>query len=148
MADIKDQLIKDSYNYVLQSDLSTGVVYRIGGTIPVNPIFSSGLTINSGFTYSNGTEQPGYVLTTDGSGNAYWSLGGGGALGNYLPLSGGTVYGNTTFTSGLTVNYVDFDTTPNVPAPTGGTLYFDATEKHPLFQKEESWEGKRFTLNI
>ena len=72
MADIKDQLIKDSYNYVLQSDLSTGVVYRIGGTIPVNPIFSSGLTINSGFTYSNGTEQNGYALLTDGTGYAYW----------------------------------------------------------------------------
>ena len=51
MADIKDQLIKDSYNYVLQSDLSTGVVYRIGGSIPVNPIFSSGLTINNSFVY-------------------------------------------------------------------------------------------------
>ena len=72
MADIKDQLIKDSYNYVLQSDLSTGVVYRIGGSIPVNPIFLSGLTINSGFTYSNGTEQNGYALLTDGTGYAYW----------------------------------------------------------------------------
>ena len=68
MADIKDQLIKNSYNYVLQSDLSTGVVYRIGGTVPVNPIFLSGLTVNSSLTYSNGTEQPGYFLTTDGSG--------------------------------------------------------------------------------
>jgi hypothetical protein len=73
MSDIKDQLIKDSYNYVLQSDLSTGIVYRIGGAIPVNPTFLSGLTINSGFTYSNGTEQNGYVLTTDGTGYAYWS---------------------------------------------------------------------------
>ena len=72
MADIKDQLIKDSYNYVLQSDLSTGVVYRIGGDIPVNPIFQSGLTINSGFTYSNGTEQLGYVMTCDALGNATW----------------------------------------------------------------------------
>ena len=72
MADIKDQLIKDSYNYVLQSDLSTGVVYRIGGSIPVNPIFSSGLTINDSFTYSNGTEQNGYALLTDGTGYAYW----------------------------------------------------------------------------
>ena len=72
MADIKDQLIKDSYNYVLQSDLSTGVVYRIGGSVPVNPIFSSGLTVNSGFTYSNGTEQSGYALLTDGTGYAYW----------------------------------------------------------------------------
>jgi hypothetical protein len=73
MADIKDQLIKNSYNYVLQSDLSTGVVYRIGGTVPVNPIFLSGLTVNSSLTYSNGTEQPGYFLTTDGSGYSYWS---------------------------------------------------------------------------
>ena len=72
MADIKDQLIKDSYNYVLQSDIVEGIVYRIGGSIPVNPKFLSGLTINSGFTYSNGTEQNGYALLTDGTGYAYW----------------------------------------------------------------------------
>ena len=72
MSDISNQLIKDSYNYVLQSDLSTGVVYRIGGNIPVNPIFQSGLTVNSGFTYSNGTEALGYALLTDGTGYAYW----------------------------------------------------------------------------
>jgi hypothetical protein len=73
MSDISNQLIKDSYNYVLQSDLSTGVVYRIGGAIPVNPIFQSGLTVNSGFTYSNGTEGVGYALLTDGTGYAYWA---------------------------------------------------------------------------
>jgi hypothetical protein len=28
----------------------------------------------------------------------------------------------------LTVNNIDFDTTPNVPAPTGGTVYFDSNE--------------------
>lgn len=72
MADIKDQLIKDSYNYVLQSDLSTGVVYRIGGTVPVNPIFYSGLTINDSFIYSGAGEQNGYALLTDGTGYAYW----------------------------------------------------------------------------
>jgi hypothetical protein len=48
--------------------------------------------------------------------------------GEYLPLSGGTVTGNTFFTSGLSVNYVDFDTTPTVPSPTGGTLYYDSNE--------------------
>ena len=73
MSDISNELIKDSYNYVLQSDLSTGIVYRIGGTIPVNPIFQSGLTVNSGFTYSNGTEQLGYVMTCDAFGNAIWA---------------------------------------------------------------------------
>ena len=66
-------------------------------------------------------------MLTDGTGYAYWgSVSGGTSLGPYLPLSGGTVTGNTTFTSGLTVNYIDFDTTPNVPSPTGGTLFYDS----------------------
>ncbi len=73
MSDISNQLIKDSYNYVLQSDTTTGIVYRIGGTIPVNPTFQSGLTVTGGFTYSNGTEQNGYALLTDGTGYAYWA---------------------------------------------------------------------------
>jgi hypothetical protein len=72
MSDISNQLIKDSYNYVLQSDLSTGVVYRIGGGIPVNPTFLSGITINSTFTFADGSEANGYVLTSDASGNATW----------------------------------------------------------------------------
>lgn len=72
MADIKGQLIKDSYNYVLQSDITTGIVYRIGGSVPVNPIFLSGITVNGSFTYSDGSEQNGYVLTSDASGNASW----------------------------------------------------------------------------
>lgn len=72
MSDISNQLIKNSYDYVLQSDLATGIVYRIGGAVPVNPIFLSGLTINSGFTYSNGTEQNGYALICDAFGNANW----------------------------------------------------------------------------
>ncbi|CAB4129795.1 hypothetical protein UFOVP117_103 [uncultured Caudovirales phage] len=135
MADIKDQLIKDSYNYVLQSDLSTGVVYRIGGTIPVNPIFSSGLTVNSGFTYSNGTEQPGYVLTTDGTGYSYWSPVSGSTSGNYLPLSGGTMTGGLVANSGVTANtisqtsYIDFTTGSTNPSSVAGRLFFDSTQK-------------------
>lgn len=70
------------------------------------------------------------ILARDSSGNVKYrtasSLGGGGTTGAYLPLSGGTVSGNTYFTSGLTVNYIDFDTTPNVPSPTGGTLFYDS----------------------
>lgn len=73
MSDISNQLIKDSYNYVLQSDTTTGVVYRIGGTIPVNPIFQSGLTITGGFTYSGAGEQVGFVMTCDSLGNATWA---------------------------------------------------------------------------
>jgi hypothetical protein len=106
MADIKDQLIKDSYNYVLQSDLSTGVVYRIGGSIPVNPKFLSGLTINSGFTYTNGTEQNGYALLTDGTGYAYWG-----------PVSGSS--------SGLT--YYVQSTLPPGSGYTNGDRWFDTS---------------------
>lgn len=96
MADIKDQLIKDSYNYVLQSDISTGIVYRIGGNVPVNPIFSSGLTINDSFVYSNGTEQNGYALLTDGTGYAYW-----GPISGVSPSSGVT---SITVGNGLSAN--------------------------------------------
>jgi hypothetical protein len=87
MSDIRNQLIKDSYNYVLQSDLTTGIVYRIGGEIPVNPIFSSGLTITGTLKYQDGSESYGYVLTSDSNGNASWK-----------PISGGT--GGTTVTGG------------------------------------------------
>lgn len=105
MADIKDQLIKDSYNYVLQSDLSTGIVYRIGGSIPVNPIFSSGLTINDSFVYSGAGEQNGYALLTDGTGYAYWG-----------PMSGA---------SGLT--YYVQSTVPPGTGYTNGDRWFDTT---------------------
>lgn len=96
MSDIRNQLIKDSYNYVLQSDLSTGVVYRIGGDVPVNPIFQSGLTINDSFVYTNGTEGVGYTLLTDGTGYAYW-----GPVSAATPSSGVT---SVTAGSGLSGN--------------------------------------------
>jgi len=119
MSDISNQLIKDSYNYVLQSDLSTGVVYRIGGTIPINPIFQSGLTVNSGFTYSNGTEGVGYALLTDGTGYAYW-----GPVSAATPSSGVT---SITATNGLSGNVTTGTVTIINTAPdqtvtiTGGT---------------------------
>jgi hypothetical protein len=118
MSDISNQLIKDSYNYVLQSDLSTGVVFRIGGGIPVNPKFISGLTVNSGFTYSNGTEQPGFVLITDAFGNATWGPISGSTSEDYLPLSGGTVTGATIFTSGLTADTISATTYLGLSIPT------------------------------
>jgi len=81
MSDISNQFVKDTYDYVLQSDIVTGVVYRIGGAIPINPIFSSGATFLSSLRYSDGSEQPGYVLISDGFGNATWST----------PFSGGGI---------------------------------------------------------
>ena len=62
MSNISSQLIKDSYNYILQSDLSTGVVYRIGGDIPVNPIFISGLTITDGLTVTGSITSSGDIV--------------------------------------------------------------------------------------
>jgi len=93
MSDISNQLIKDSYNYVLQSDLSSGTVYRIGGGVPVNPKFLSGLTVMEKFTFSNGTEQPNYVLLTDGTGLAFW-----GPMSSSTTTSGVT---SVTVTNGL-----------------------------------------------
>jgi hypothetical protein len=72
MPNISDEFIKDSYNYVLQADFASRYVYRIGGGVPFNPIFSSGLTILNSFTFSNGSENEGYVLTSDSLGNASW----------------------------------------------------------------------------
>lgn len=136
MADIRNQLVKDTYNYVLQSDLSTGYVYRIGGDVPVNPIFSSGLTILNNFKYSNGTEQNGYVLYSDGSGNAYWGpMSGSSGGGNFLPLSGGTLTGGLVANSGVTANtisqttYIDFTTGTTNPSAVGGRVFFDNTSK-------------------
>jgi hypothetical protein len=88
MSNISGQLIRDSFNYVLQSDLISGVVFRIGGSVPVNPKFTSGLTVNANFTYSDGSEFPGYVLTCDALGNAVWAPVSGATSG--VVITGGT----------------------------------------------------------
>jgi hypothetical protein len=90
----------------------------------------------TGGTYSSGT-----AIFTNNTGGTFnvtgFSTGGGSGStisGDYLPLSGGTVSGGTIFTSGLTantisnVNFIDFKTSPSVPNPTGGTVYFDFNE--------------------
>ena len=150
MADIKGQLIKDSYNYVLQSDVATGVVYRIGGSVPTNPIFQSGLTINQSFTFSDGSEQSGYVLTSDSFGNATWKSVSGATpssgvtsitVGNGLSansstgavtivftgstgtnFTGGTVSGATIFTGGVTANTISLDSVPSLITATATTV--------------------------
>jgi hypothetical protein len=49
-------------------------------------------------------------------------------------FTGGTVSGGTVFLNGVTANtisnvdYINFKTSPSVPNPTGGTLYFDSNE--------------------
>lgn len=93
MSDISDLLIKDSYDYVIQIDPISHQVLRIGGQIPTNPIFLSGLTINDSFTYSNGTEHAGYFLKCDSSGNAIWASIN--ISGNTYALTGVTISGYT-----------------------------------------------------
>ena len=123
MANISNQLVKDTYDYVLQSDLFTGIVYRIGGSIPVNPIFSSGLTVYNSFRYSDGSESPGYVLTSDGSGNAVWGPVSGASSGSYV--TGFTYDGSRSIT--LSQNRVDVYssftiTLSGLISTTGGTI--------------------------
>lgn len=118
MSNISNQLVKDTYNYVLQSDLSTGVVYRIGGAIPINPWFQSGLIISGGFKFSDSPQQ-GYVLTSDGSGNASWQPASA-ATGNYLSISGGTIFGDLVVQSGLTANTISATTYYGLPSSLSG----------------------------
>ena len=124
MADISNEFIKDSFDYVLQSDLSTGVVYRLGGEVPVNPIFQSGLTINSDFTFKNGSEYNGFVLTCDVNGNATWKPVSGTSSGFDTYVTGGT-YSAGTLTlknnTGGTFNVSGFSTN-NTTQFTGGTV--------------------------
>jgi len=130
MSDISNQLIKDSYNYVLQSDLSSGMIYRIGGSIPVNPKFLSGLTVMEKFVYSDGTEQPNYALLTDGSGLAFW-----GPISAATPSSGVTsvtagfgLSGDTT-----TGNITLINTSPDQTVTLTGGTSIQITGTYPNF---------------
>jgi len=143
MSDISNQLIKDSYNYVLQSDLSTGVVYRIGGSIPVIPIFQSGLTVNSGFTYSNGTEGVGYALLTDGTGYAYWA-----PVSAATPSSGVT---SITATNGLSGNVTTgvvtiVNTAPDQTVTISGGTGITTGGTYPNFTLVNSAPDKTVTI--
>lgn len=97
MSDISNLLIKDSYDYVIQVDPITRQVLRIGGSIPNNPIFVSGLTVENSLKYTNGSEFAGYFLKCDAQGNATWAPVN--VSGNTYALTGVTVDGFTlTFT--------------------------------------------------
>jgi len=85
----------------------------------------SGLTVNGGISANT-------ISANTISATTYINLPA--FSGAYLPLSGGTVTGPTNFTSGVTANtisntdYINFKTSPSVPSPTGGTLYYDSSE--------------------
>jgi hypothetical protein len=144
MSDISNQLIKDSYNYVLQSDTTTGLVYRIGGTIPVNPTFQSGLTVTGGFTYSGAGEQVGYTLLTDGTGYAYW-----GPVSAATPSSGVT---SVTAGSGLSGNVTTgaitlINTSPDQTVTISGGTGITTGGTYPNFTIVNSAPDKTVTLS-
>ena len=74
-------LIKDTYQYVIQVDPTTGQIFRLNGQIPEEIIFNSGVTLDGNFKFVDGNQQEGYVLTSDSQGNARWSSSGGSASG-------------------------------------------------------------------
>lgn len=89
MADISNQLIKDSYNNVVQVDPVTGEFLRIGGDAVGNTQFSSGVTIYNGVRIPDNA-QNGYVLQSDGLGNASWMVPPGGVGSSGTAGSAGT----------------------------------------------------------
>jgi len=135
---------------------SSGSGVFTGGTIVGGANFLAGLTSTtitstsvSATTYYNlptdirvtgGTFSNGTTTFKNNTGGTFTVTGftSNSDLSKYLPLSGGTVSGNTIFTSGLTANtlsvgninnvdYINFKTSPTVPSPTGGTLFFDSS---------------------
>ena len=65
MADLSNSKIKDTYQFVLQAD-GSGNLQTLLGASP-NP-----LIINNNLRYVDGNQQSGYVLKSDGNGNASW----------------------------------------------------------------------------
>ena len=86
MANLGNQKIKDTYTLVLQTDAG-GNLQNLDGTTP-NPFI-----INQNLRNLDGTTHPsGYVLTSDGSGNASWNSV---AFSGDVYISGGSIEGTT-----------------------------------------------------
>jgi len=82
-----------------------------------NEVKISGKTITTNFQMTSGATN-GYVLTSDGNGNASWQTPTGGGT-----FTGGTVSGTTSFTNGLSTNTISATTYQNLPVSglTAGT---------------------------
>ena len=94
MADLGNQKIKDTYQLVLQTDTSGNLQNLSGGT-------PSPFIVNGNLRYADGTQSSGYVLISDGSGNASW---GPVAFSGDVYVTGGTIEETTiqlNSTSGL-----------------------------------------------
>ena len=138
MADLGNSKIKDTYTLVLQTDAG-GNLQNLDGSSP-NPFI-----INQNLRYLDGSTHPsGYVLISDGSGNASWGsvtfsgdvyISGGSIEGTTIELnasSGGTVsipglsWSSSTSghisNSGLTGNVGIGTSTPNKPLTVVGDI--------------------------
>ena len=118
MADLGNQKIKDTYQLVLQTDPSGNLQNLSGGT--PNPFI-----INQNLRYLDGSTHPsGYVLISDGSGNASW---GAVAFSGDVYISGGSIEGTTIqlqTTSGNTISIPGLAWSANTDgsvSPSGGT---------------------------
>ena len=85
MADLGNQKIKETYQLVLQTDTSGNLQNLSGGT-------PSPFIVNGNLRYADGTQSSGYVLISDGSGNASW---GPVAFSGDVYVTGGTINGTT-----------------------------------------------------
>ena len=103
MADLGNLKIKDTYQLLLQTDAG-GNLQKLDGSSP-NPFI-----INQNLRYLDGTTHPsGFVLTSDGSGNASWSAV---AFSGDVYISGGSIEGTTielNASSGGTVSFLIVD---------------------------------------
>ena len=84
MADLGNQKIKNTYQFVLQAD-GSGNVQKLDGTTP-------SLIFNSPITYNVGTPQAGLVLKSDANGGVSW---GAVTFSGDVYISGGSIVGDT-----------------------------------------------------
>ena len=85
MADLGNSKIKNTYQLVLQTDTSGNLQNLSGGT--PNPFI-----VNGNLRYVDGTQNNGYVLLSDASGNASW---GPVSFSGDVYISGGSIQGTT-----------------------------------------------------
>ena len=96
MADLGNQKIKNTYQFVLQTDNSGNLQNLSGGT--PNP-----LIVNNNLRYLDGNQADGYVLLSDSSGNASW---------------GPVAFSGDVYVTGGSIN----STTIQLNASSGGTV--------------------------
>ena len=131
MADLGNQKIKDTYQLVLQTDASGNLQNLTGGT-------PTPLIINGTLRYTVGTPTDGYILTSDGSGNASW------AENSHASTLWSANTDSSISPSGLTTNIGLGTYTPNKPL----TVVGDISGTTDLYIDENMYSGTTNLLDI